>query len=227
MVRVTGLAFAALLAALTPAALAAQQSPCPPPLRLAYINSPLILSNTPGRAEAESLFNRDMVGYRAEAQRLQAQLDSAIAEYNRTSVALTPSARQAREGEIRNLQTRAQARAAELEQQATRREAELTAPIMQRVTAVIEGVRAEFNCAIIFDAGTQTNVLVTADRALDISPFIIQRLQAAAPAARDTTAATPAAPAPAAPAAQRPATQQTPLRPQQPPPTTPRRPPQQ
>jgi len=225
MVRVTGLAFAALLAALVPSALAAQQNPCPPPMRLAYINSQLILANTPGRAEAESLFNREMVGWRAETQRLQAQLDSAIAEYNRTSVALTPSARQAREGEIRNLQTRAQARATELEQQATRREAELTAPIMQRVTAVIEGVRAEFNCAMIFDAGGGTNVLVTADRALDISPFIVQRLQAAAPA-RDTTAA--AAPAAQPPAAQRPAAQPTPLRPQQPPPTTtPRRPPQQ
>ncbi len=97
MLRVNGLAFAGLLAALAPAALAAQQAtPCAPPMRLAYINSQLILSNTPGRADAESLFAREMVGFRAEAQRLQTQLDSAIAEYNRTSVALTPSARQAR-----------------------------------------------------------------------------------------------------------------------------------
>jgi len=227
MVRVTGLAFAGLLAALAPAALAAQQAvPCAPPMRLAYINSQLILANTPGRAEAESLFNREMVGFRAEAQRLQAQLDSAIAEYNRTSVALTPSARQAREAEIRGMQTRAQTRAQELDQTASQREAALTRPIMDRVNAVIEGMRAEFNCALIFDAAAQGGSVITADRALDMSPLIIQRLQAAAPA-RDTTAAAPTAQPPLAQPAQRPAAQPTTLRPQQAPPTAPRRPPQQ
>ena len=224
MVRVTGLAFAGLVAVLAPAALSAQQAVCAPPMRLAYINSQAILANTPGRAEAESLFTREMAGFRAEAQQLQARLDSAIAEYNRTSVALTPTARQARETEIRNMQTRAATRTQELDRQAQSREAELTGPIMQRVNAVIEGVRAEFNCAFIFDAAAQGSTVVTADRALDLSALIVQRLQAAAPA-RDTTAA--AAPAAQPPVGQRPPAAQPTLRPQQPPPTVPRRPPQQ
>ena len=225
MARVTGLAMAALLSGLSAGTLAAQQTPCQPPLRLAYINSPLILANTPGRAAAESTFNREMVGYRAEVERLQSQLDSTISEYNRTSVVLTPAARQTRETEIRNLQTRAQARARELDQQAAAREAELTAPIMQRVTAVIEGVRAEFNCSLILDAASELRVVVTADRSLDLSPLIIQRLQAAgAPprSAGDTAAvvqpggAPPLAQPSAQPAAQTPRPAQ---RPTQPPPT--------
>jgi outer membrane protein len=223
MGRITGLAMAALLAGLTAVGLEAQQLPCQAPLRLAYINSQLILANTPGRTEAESLFAREMVGYRAQAQRLQQQIDSAVTEYRRTSVVLTPAARQARETEISNLQQRAQTRAQELDQEAQQREAQLTAPIMQRVNAVIEGVRAEFNCAMVFDAGAQGTTLVTADRALDLSPLVIQRLQAAgpaiAPAARDTTAAQPSA---APPAAQRPAAR-PPLQPQQPPPRPPAR----
>jgi len=233
MVRITGLALAALLAGLTAAGLEAQQIPCQAPLRLAYINSRLILANTPGRAEAESLFAREMVGYRAQAQRLQQQLDSAVTEYRRTSVVLTPAARQARETEINNLQTRAQQRAQELDQEAQQREAQLTAPIMDRVNAVIEGVRAEFNCAMVFDAGAQGTTLVTADRALDLSPLVIQRLQAAGPApapvARDTTAAVEAgaqpqvAPPAAQPGAQRPAARPAQPRPQQPPPRPPAR----
>lgn len=223
MARITGLASAALLAGVVATGLEAQQVPCQPPLRLAYINSQLILANTPGRAEAESLFTREMAGFRAEAQRMQQQLDSAVAEYRRTSVVMTPAARQARETEINTLQQRAQQRAQELDQQAQEREAQLTAPIMQRVTAVIEGVRAEFNCAMVFDAGAQGSSLVAADRTFDLSPLVIQRLQAAAPAptpapaARDTSGARPAA----QPAGQRPGARPTPLRPQQPPPQPP------
>ncbi|MGD0484345.1 MAG: OmpH family outer membrane protein [Gemmatimonadales bacterium] len=184
MVRRTGLAIAALFAAALAGRLDAQQptAAAQPPLRLAFINSQLILANTPGRAEAESLFTREMAGYRAEVQGLQTRLDSAVAEYQRTSVALTPAARQARETEIRNLQQRAQQRASELDQQASQREAQLTAPIMRRVNAVIEGIRAEFNYAMIFDAAATGGALVTADQSLDISPLVIERLRAAGPA---------------------------------------------
>lgn len=232
MVRLTGLALAALVLAASAGNLAAQQPAAAAPaqanpLRLAYINSQVILANTPGRAEAESLFAREMVGFRAEAQRLQQQLDSTIAEYNRTGLVLSPAARQTREAEIRTMQQRAQARAQELDQTAQQREAVLTAPIMQRVNAVIEGIRAEFNIAMIFDAAGQGATLVTADRSLDISPLVIQRLQAAGPqaaAVRDTTGAAqpagpPLAPAPAQQPAPRPAGQRPPSqRPTQPPP---------
>jgi len=228
MVRRTGLAIAALFAAALAGRLDAQQpAAAQPPLRLAFINSQLILANTPGRAEAESLFTREMAGYRAEVQRLQTQLDSAIAEYQRTSVALTPAARQAREAEIRTAQARAQQRAQELDQQASQREAQLTAPIMQRVTAVIEGIRAEFNYSMIFDASAQGGTLVTADRTLDISPLVIERLRAAVPpggpAPADSGAVRPANPPPLAQPAPQPAARPTPRppqRPTQPPPST-------
>jgi outer membrane protein len=235
MVRRTGLAIAGLFAAALAGRLDAQQPAAVPQptaaLKLAFINSQVILANTPGRAEAESLFTREMAGYRAEVQRLQTQLDSSMAEYQRTSVVLTPAARTARETEIRNLQARAQQRAQELDQQAQTREAQLTAPIMQRVNAVIEGIRAEFNYSMIFDAGAQVAVLVTADRALDITPLVIERLQAGGappgPTPADSGAVQPGGQpslAPAAPA-QRPAqprpAQRPSQRPTQPPPTAP------
>jgi hypothetical protein len=123
-------------------------------------------------------------------------------------VALTPAARQARETEIRNLQQRAQQRATELDQQASQREAALTRPIMLRVNAVIEGIRAEFNYAMIFDAAATGGALVTADQTLDISPLVIERLRAAgpAPATPDTGAVQPGGQPPiAAPTQQAPA----------------------
>jgi outer membrane protein len=234
MVRRTGLAIAALFAAVLAGRLDAQQpTAVAQPLRLAFINSQLILANTPGRAEAESLFTREMAGYRAEVQAMQTRLDSAVAEYQRTSVALTPAARQARETEIRNLQQRAQQRATELDQQASQREAALTRPIMQRVQAVIEGIRAEYNYSMIFDATAQAGTIVTADPALDISPLVIERLRAAgpAPATPDTGAVQPGGQPPIAapaqqPPAQRPAARPAPRpaqRPAAPPPSSQRR----
>jgi hypothetical protein len=156
-----------------------------------------------------------------------------VAEYQRTSVALTPAARQARETEIRNLQQRAQQRASELDQQASQREAQLTAPIMRRVNDVIAGIRAEFNYAMIFDAAATGGALVTADQSLDISPLVIERLRAAgpAPAASDSGVVQPGGQPPLAapaqpPAAQHPAPRPTARpaqRPSAPPPSSPRR----
>jgi len=203
MARLTGAAIVVVLLAGLAAAPAVERTPTPPqgqPLRLAYINSQLILANTPGRASAESLFTREMAGFRTEVARMQQQLDSAVAEYNRTSLVMTPAAKTAREGEIRQMEQRTRQRASELEQQASTREQELTAPIMQRVNAVIEGVRAEFNYSMIFDASAQSGALVTADRSLDISPLIIQRLQAGAGAAPGGAMQ----PSPAPPIGQRP-----------------------
>ena len=148
-------------------------------LKFAFLDSRAVLAATPGRPEAESLFAREMTGFRAEVARLQGQLDSAVAEYQRSSAAMTPTARANRERELRDMDTRTRSRAQELDQQAQQREQQLTAPIMQRVTAVIEGIRAEFNYTFIFDVSAQGNPIVAADRTLDITQLVIQRLQAA------------------------------------------------
>jgi outer membrane protein len=169
---------------------AAQQPNLAGPLRLAYVNSQIILANTPGRAEAESTLAREMAGARGEVERLRAQFDTAVATYNRTQVAMTPAARQTREGELRAMEQRMRDRAAELQQEMERRENELSAPIMQRVQEVINGIRAELNLSMVFDAAN--GGLLTADRSLDITGLVIQRLRAGQPPPATPPAAAPA-----------------------------------
>jgi Skp family chaperone for outer membrane proteins len=217
MVRLTRTAFAAflLVGLVAPSARGQGQ-----PLKLAYINSNVILQATPGRAQAESTFQRELLGFQQQVTVLQTQFDSAVNEFNRTSVVLSPTAKQARQAELGQMQQRTQQQVQELRDRATTRESELMAPIMQRVQAVLEGVRAEFNYSMIFDAAAQSGSLVTADRALDISQLVIQRLQAGAgqqapPAVQPS--ATPPLPAQPADTTQRPAAAR-------PPRTTPRPP---
>ncbi|MFI5279729.1 MAG: OmpH family outer membrane protein [Gemmatimonadales bacterium] len=198
MVRSMRGATLALLAMTFARAAAAQQPAQAQQLKFAFLDSRAVLAATPGRPEAESLFAREMVGFRGEVSRLQAQLDSAVQEYQRSSAAMTPTARANRERELRDMDTRTRARATELDQQAQQREQQLTAPIMQRVTAVIEGVRAEFNFTFIFDVSAQGNPIVAADRTLDITQLVIQRLQAAGPGPAPDAAAAPGAVQPAA-----------------------------
>jgi len=176
MVRLTG---AAIAAALLTGVLAAPAAAQDQPLKLAYINSQVILQNTPGRAQAESTFQHELAGMQQQVNVLQAQFDSAVSDFNRTSLVLSPAAKQQRQNELQQMQQRMQGQVQDLRDRANQRENELMAPITQRVNAVIEGIRAEFNYAMIFDAAAQSGALVTADRALDISPLVIQRLQAA------------------------------------------------
>ncbi len=177
MVRLTGAALAAfLLVGITAPPARAQDQP----LKLAYINSTVILQGTPGRAQAESTFQRELTGFQQQVNVLQAQFDSAVGEFNRTSLVLSPAAKQQRQQDLAQMQQRTQQQVQDLRDRATAREQELMAPIMQRVNAVIEGIRAEFNYAMIFDAAAQSGALVTADRSLDISQLVIQRLQAGA-----------------------------------------------
>jgi len=57
---------------------------------------------------------------------------------------------------------------------------------------IIEAVRAEDNYAMIFDVGSQTSVIVAADKNLDITDKVMARLKAAPrPAAAPKTGTTP------------------------------------
>ena len=57
------------------------------------------------------------------------------------------------------------------------RQAELVEPVMERITAVIETIRAEGSYSMIFDVAAQG--IISADPALDLTTEVVRRLQAA------------------------------------------------
>lgn len=146
-------------------------------IKIAFINSRQILQQTPGYTAAESTFDREVKGYREEVQKLQRQLDSAIQAFDQQSIALSPAARQAKQKDLQGQQQRVAQRSEELQQKAQQREQELMAPIQARINAVIQGLRAEGNYAVIFDADAQGGAIVAADPALNITPKVLLRLR--------------------------------------------------
>ena len=157
--------------------LAAQAAQSTPAARFGWVNSQLIIRQVPGYAAAESTLNAEIAGYRTEVQRMQTQLDSTMRAYDQQQIALSPSSRQAKQQEIRELQQRLEQRYTELQTQASDRERELVAPLEERVKGVIEGIRAERNLLFIFDVGAPGNNVIAADRALDLTAVVVQRLQ--------------------------------------------------
>jgi len=148
-----------------------------PSLKIGFINSRQVLQQTPGYAAAESTFDREVKGYRDEVTRLQQQLDSSIRAFDQQSIALSPAAKQAKQKDLQAQQQRLQQRSGELQQRAQQREQELLQPIQSRINAVIQGLRAEGNYAMIFDADSPGGNIVAADPTLDLTSKVLQRLR--------------------------------------------------
>jgi Skp family chaperone for outer membrane proteins len=146
-------------------------------VKIAYVNSQAILKQTPGYAQAESTFAKELESYRGEVQKLQAGLDSAAQDFEQQSVALSPTSRQAKRKELEAQQEKLQQRTQELQQRASARERELLEPIQTKVNTVIEGLRASGNYAMIFDVSAPNSGIVTADKSLDLTARVIQQLK--------------------------------------------------
>jgi Skp family chaperone for outer membrane proteins len=145
--------------------------------KLAFVNTRQVLQQTPGYAAAESTFTREMATYRTEVTKLQTTLDSAAQDFDQQSVVLSPTQRAAKRKELEGQQQKLEARMQELQQKADTRQRELLDPINKRVSTIIEGIRAEGNYAFIFDVSAPGSVIITADRALDLTPRVIERLK--------------------------------------------------
>jgi outer membrane protein len=146
-------------------------------VKVAYVNTQAILKSTPGYAQAESTFTKELQTYRGEVQKLQASLDSAASDFEQQSVMLSPTQRAAKRKDLEGQQQKVEQRTQELQQRAASRERELLDPIQSKVNSVIEGMRAAGNYAMIFDVSAPNSGIVTADKSLDLTQKVIQQLK--------------------------------------------------
>jgi outer membrane protein len=172
--RVFGFSLAlALVLVSAPSAASAQAA-----AKIGYINARAVLLATPGYAQAESTYNRELTGFRTEVERLQASLDSAAADFEQKSVMLSATAKTAKRRDLEAQRTRLETRANELRDKATQREQELLSPLHNKVNDAIESVRAEGGFALLFDVSANDGLIVAADKSLDVSDKVIAKIKA-------------------------------------------------
>ncbi len=146
--------------------------------KIAFINARAVLLATPGYAAAESLYNRELTGFRAEMERLQTTLDSAAADFEQKSVMLSATAKTAKRKDLEAQRTRLEQRANELRDKAAQREQELLAPLHGKVNDAIESVRAEGGYALILDVSANEGLIVAVDKSLEVTDKVIDKIKA-------------------------------------------------
>ncbi len=186
MRTVSGLTTVVMLCAglgVGPAVAAAQGTAPSGPIKLAFIRSQDIFAQTPGRAEAESQFNKDVENARAQEKAMGDSMSALVTQYSNAESTLSPDARATRQQSLRERQAQFQQRQQQIEQQIQQRQQQLVQPILERINGVINQIRAENGYTMVFDAQATGGGLVAADKAYDITDAVIERLKAAGPVA--------------------------------------------
>lgn len=161
------------------------------PVKIGYINSAMLLQQAPGRAEAEAQFDREVVVYRQQLQRMNDSLTTMVASFDRDAAKLDTTVRGTRARAIQEREAEYQRRARGLDSTMQARQAQLVKPIMERVQGVIEAIRTEDGYAMILDVGAQASVVVAADKRLDLTERVLARLKSQGPARTAPVGAVP------------------------------------
>lgn len=158
---------------------AAGAPPTPASLRIGFVNAQALLRGMPGFAQAESTYAKEAQSAQAEANRLQAAWDSTVAQYRQSQALMTPSNRTAREKQLQAQQDTLNGRLQTLDAKINAKERELLGPMQDRLRAVIDGIRAEGNYAMIIDLSSQSASWIAAyDKSLDLTLRVAERLTA-------------------------------------------------
>jgi len=167
----------ALLVAVAVAPLAAQEAQPSGAVKIGLVNVQALLRGMPGFAQAESTYNKEFQAGQDEAQKLQAAFDSTVAQYQQAQAMMTPSNRTTRERQLAAQRDSVVAKVQGIEQRVAAKQRELLGPIQDRLRAVIDGVRAEGNYALIIDVTSDIAAgIIAYDKSLDITLRVASRL---------------------------------------------------
>ncbi|GMV08403.1 MAG TPA: OmpH family outer membrane protein [Gemmatimonadaceae bacterium] len=146
-------------------------------LKLAYIDSRVILDKAPGRAAAESTFQKEYDAAQLKIKKMQDTLEAMAAAYQKSAPTLSAVNRELREKEIREKQQTFENSARLLEAQMQQRQGELVQPMMNQIREVLDALRKEEGLSFILDIGTNASVIVAADSTLNITDKVVSRLK--------------------------------------------------
>lgn len=146
--------------------------------KIAYVVGRAILEQTPGYTAANAALQKEIEGFRAQVEKLNARLDSAVAALSQNSVMLSNTVKQAETRKLQAMKDSIDIKTNEVQQQASQRRDDLLKPYEDRVQAVLDGLRAGGNYCYIFDVSAPGNAILSADKSLDLTQKAIDQLKA-------------------------------------------------
>jgi len=146
-------------------------------MKFAYIDSRVVLDKAPGRAAAESTFQKEYDAAQNKIKKMQDTLEAMASAYQKSAATLSAVNRELREKEIRDKQQSFENAARLLEVQMQQRQNELVQPMMAQIRDVLNAVQKEDGFTFIFDIGNNSSPIVAADSSLNITDRVVGRLK--------------------------------------------------
>ena len=146
------------------------------PVKIGYVNTQALMAAAPGRAAAESTYNKEVIAFQKQQQAWRDSLNKLLETYQKAEPGYTAAKKQAEQEKLQKINQDLTNLNLLGEQKIQQRENEVLAPLMEIVRAAIDEIRAEGGYAMIF-SGDQNSPIVAADKNLDLTDKVIARLK--------------------------------------------------
>ena len=146
------------------------------PLKIGYVNTELLMAAAPGKSAAESAYNREVAAFTAQQKKWSDSLTKLVDKYKADAPKMTDAQKQAREQMIAVVQQEFDQKNQVGQQKMSVRQNELLAPLMEIVKKAIDDIRTEDGYSIIF-SGDANSPIVSADKNLDVTDRVVNRLK--------------------------------------------------
>lgn len=152
----------------------------------AIVNINAVLSQVPEYVKSDSILAREKLTFDREVMTFQDQIQAASAAFDQSSLSMTQVAREAERVKLQarydSLQKVLMAKQTQLQ---SRRD-ELLGPTEDRLTSILEGLRAEGNYSVVLNVSSEAGmIVVAADKAVDLTAKAIERIKAGTPEKKD------------------------------------------
>ncbi len=179
--------------ALTITMLAASSAAAQGPQKFGYIDSRQVLQQAPGRANLEAQLKPQADAFQKRIGVMQDSMQAMVSAFEKDQATLTPAVRTQRQEALEKKRESFAAEAESLQQKFAEAQQALSRPLMEMFNRVLNEIRAEEGYAFIFDVGAEVQVIVAADKNLDLTEKVIARMRTAAAAKPAATPTRPAA----------------------------------
>ena len=149
--------------------------------KIVYVQLQKILSQAPGRSDAEATYNREMEAARGEIKRMDDSLKTLIAGFDKDAATMDSAKREARRQSVGSVEEQYTRRAQALNQGMQQRQADLSKPLMEQLSMVLDEIRKKNGYAFILDVNAAGSSVVSADTAYDITDDVLARLKQLGP----------------------------------------------
>jgi outer membrane protein len=167
-----------LILAVTALALLTAAVPVSAEVKIGYIDTVKIFANFKETIEAEEIYKKEVEAWKKQAEDMEAELARMREEIQSQSLMLSTEKLQEKkllfEQKMKEYQKYMEDIFGETGE-AARRNKELTEPIVEKINGVIEKVAEEEGFTLVLDSSQ--GVIVYADKEIDITELIIERLE--------------------------------------------------